>query len=56
MLVEVTTVEQLIDRLKKGKYRSSNDILAKSAFSYITSPFFLAHFLAIVSATSSVRR
>ncbi|KAI0348571.1 hypothetical protein BDW22DRAFT_1424727 [Trametopsis cervina] len=29
MLVEVTTVEQLIDRLKKGKFRSSADILAK---------------------------
>lgn len=30
MLVETTTVEQLIDRLKKGKYRSSQEILAKS--------------------------
>ena len=30
MLVEVTTVEQLIDRLRKGKYRSSSDVLAKS--------------------------
>ena len=29
-LVEVTTVEQLIDRLRKGKYRSSNEILSKS--------------------------
>lgn len=30
MLVEVTTVEQLVDRIKKGKYKSSNEILAKS--------------------------
>ncbi|CCL99022.1 uncharacterized protein FIBRA_01031 [Fibroporia radiculosa] len=29
MLVEVTTVDQLIDRLKKGKFRSSQDILNK---------------------------
>lgn len=49
MLVEVTTVEQLIDRLKKGKYRSSNDILAKSTFSYITSlGFFLLTFLPLL--------
>ena len=30
MLVEVTTVEQLIDRLKKGKYKSSDEVLTKS--------------------------
>jgi E3 SUMO-protein ligase PIAS1 len=30
-LVEVTTVAQLVDRLKKGKLRSSEDILAKMA-------------------------
>ncbi|KAH7883534.1 PINIT domain-containing protein, partial [Phlebopus sp. FC_14] len=30
MLVEATTVAQLVDRLKKGKYRSSEDIMAKS--------------------------
>ncbi|EPT03854.1 hypothetical protein FOMPIDRAFT_1046334 [Fomitopsis schrenkii] len=29
MLVETTTVEQLIDRLKKGKHRSSQEIIAK---------------------------
>ena len=29
-LVEVTTVDQLIDRLRKGKYRSSNEIVSKS--------------------------
>ncbi|KAI0082296.1 hypothetical protein K474DRAFT_1703299 [Panus rudis PR-1116 ss-1] len=29
MLVEVTTVEQLIDRLRKGKYKSNTEILAK---------------------------
>ncbi|EMD42118.1 hypothetical protein CERSUDRAFT_110664 [Gelatoporia subvermispora B] len=29
MLVEVTTVEQLIDRLKKGKYKSKQEIFAK---------------------------
>ncbi|PSS37690.1 hypothetical protein PHLCEN_2v514 [Hermanssonia centrifuga] len=30
MLVEVTTVDQLITRLRKGKYKSSSEILAKS--------------------------
>lgn len=35
MLVEVTTVEQLIDRLKKGKYKSSEQILAKSTSDYV---------------------
>ncbi|KAH9837202.1 PINIT domain-containing protein [Rhodofomes roseus] len=29
MLVETTTVEQLIDRLKKGKYKSGQEILAQ---------------------------
>ncbi|KAH8100657.1 PINIT domain-containing protein [Cristinia sonorae] len=29
MLVEVTTVDQLIDRLKKGKYKSSAEVLTK---------------------------
>jgi hypothetical protein len=29
-LVEVTGVEQLVDRIKKGKYKSSNEILEKS--------------------------
>lgn len=41
MLVETTTVEQLIDRLKKGKYRSSQEIVAKSTlriFLVITAP------------------
>lgn len=32
MLVEVTTVDQLIDRLRKGKYKSNTEILAKSEF------------------------
>lgn len=27
---EVTTVDQLVDRLKKGKYRSSVDIMTRS--------------------------
>jgi len=30
MLVEATTVEQLVDKLKKGKYRSSEAIVAQS--------------------------
>ena len=30
MLVEVTSVDQLIERLRKGKYRSSGEIVAKS--------------------------
>jgi hypothetical protein len=34
MLVEVTTVEQLVDKLKKGKFRDHEDIVAQSnAFS-----------------------
>lgn len=42
MLVETTTVEQLIDRLKKGKHRSSQEIIAKSTsniFSVTITPF-----------------
>lgn len=31
-LVEVTTVEQLVEKLKKGKYKSANDVRAKSKF------------------------
>lgn len=31
MLVETTSVEQLIDRLKKGKYRSKQEIMSKMA-------------------------
>ncbi|OBZ79736.1 E3 SUMO-protein ligase pli1 [Grifola frondosa] len=31
MLVEVTTVDQLVDRLKKGKYKPGSEILAKMA-------------------------
>lgn len=31
-MVEVTTVEQLVDRLKKGKYKQSTEILAESKF------------------------
>ena len=34
-LVEVTTVEQLVEKLKKGKYRSENDVRAKSQFPLI---------------------
>jgi E3 SUMO-protein ligase PIAS1 len=30
MLVEVTTVEQLVDKLKKGKFRDREDIVAQS--------------------------
>ena len=29
MLVEVTSVDQLVDKLKKGKYRKSSDVRAK---------------------------
>jgi E3 SUMO-protein ligase PIAS1 len=31
-LVEATTVEQLVDKLKKGKYKSEEDIRAKSTY------------------------
>jgi hypothetical protein len=30
MLVEVTTVDQLVERLKKGKYRDRDSIVQKS--------------------------
>jgi len=30
MLVEVTSVDELIDRLKKGKFVSKEDVLAES--------------------------
>jgi E3 SUMO-protein ligase PIAS1 len=33
MLVRVTTVEQLIEKVKKGKFRSREDILAQSTCS-----------------------
>ena len=33
MLVEVTSVDELIDRLKKGKFVSKEDILAESELS-----------------------
>jgi E3 SUMO-protein ligase PIAS1 len=41
MLVEVTTIDQLVDRLKKGKYRDCASILAaselaKNAFRHIS--------------------
>ncbi|GBE78006.1 PINIT domain-containing protein [Sparassis latifolia] len=36
MLVETTTVDQLIERLKKGKYKSSHDIVTKMAQSAAT--------------------
>lgn len=32
MLVEVTSVDQLIERLRKGKYKSKDDILTQSAW------------------------
>jgi len=37
MLVEVTSVDELIDRLKKGKFVSKEDVLTESElFSLIT--------------------
>lgn len=32
MLVQVTTVRQLIERVKKGKFRSREDILAQRTY------------------------
>lgn len=32
MLVEVTTVEQLVERLRKGKYKSNSEIVDKSTY------------------------
>ena len=37
MLVEVTSIDELIDRLKKGKFVSKEDVLVESElFSLIT--------------------
>ena len=33
MLVEVTSVDELIDRLRKGKFISKEDVLAESELS-----------------------
>jgi len=33
MLVEVTSIDELIDRLKKGKFVSKEDVLAESELS-----------------------
>lgn len=35
-LVEAVTVEQLVEKLKKGKYRSESDVRAKSKFANAT--------------------
>lgn len=32
MLVEVTTVDELVEKMKKGKYRSSSDVQGKSKY------------------------
>jgi E3 SUMO-protein ligase PIAS1 len=47
MLVEVTSVEQLVDTLKKGKFRSSQEIRQKSktlikSQSFVTDVLFLS--------------
>ena len=47
-LVEVTTVTQLVDRLKKGKYRSSQDVLGMSESFFVSFFFFFAFLLAIL--------
>ncbi len=36
MLVEITTVDELVDRLKKGKSRSHDETKAKSEISIIS--------------------
>ena len=36
MLVEVTSVDELIDRLKKGKFVSKEDVLAESELYSLT--------------------
>ena len=44
MLVEITTVDELVERLKKGKFRSYEDTKAKSeCYFYET----LSHFFQI---------
>ena len=41
MLVEVTTVDGLVNELKKGRYRSSNDVRRKSEIYAQLSSFIL---------------
>ena len=36
-LVEMTSVEDLVDKVKKGKFKSSNEILAKKRRNYYLS-------------------
>ena len=36
MLVEVTSTDELVDRLKKGKFVSKEDVLAESKFHGLT--------------------
>lgn len=54
MLIEVTGVEELVEKLKKGKFVSKQDILTKSRLG--SSSFFSANDLHIVSETSHVGR
>jgi hypothetical protein len=35
MLVEVTSIDELVDRLKKGKFISKEDVLAESELSHL---------------------
>lgn len=37
MLVEVTTVDQLVERLRNGKYKQREEILADSQFLHLGS-------------------
>lgn len=54
MLIEITGVEELVEKLKKGKFVSKQDILMKSELSSVL--LCSTDDLVIFSETSNVRR
>jgi hypothetical protein len=52
-LVEVTTVDELVDRLKKGKHKSGSEIMQKSQFfptSFLLNPH--THFETVAASVN----
>jgi len=53
MLVQVTSIDQLVERLKKGKFRSSADVLTRSKFHTTITPDHVFSYLSLVKQTVS---
>ena len=51
-LVEVTSVEQLVDKLKKGKYKSEDEIRIKSMFLFHILVIFLTNYNPVIQAAN----